>query len=93
MCNIFFYDKYKNISLIEDYFTINKWSDGYIKVNHKKIKNLKLYGRIIEINKLSIDEIQKKLIEIHDSFLQKKLSHVKCYSILFKKEYECYIFL
>jgi hypothetical protein len=93
MCNIFFYDKYKNINLISEYFTINKWSDGYIKVNHKKIKSLKLYGRIIEINELSIDEIQKKLIEIDDSFLQKNLNNVKCYSIIYKKEYECYIYL
>ena len=93
MYNIFFYDKYKNISLINNYFSINKWTDGFIKVNHKNIKNLKLYGRIIEINKLNIDEIKKKLIEIDNSFLQKKINHVKCYSILYKKEYECYIFL
>ena len=59
MYNIFFYDKYKNVGLIKDHFTINRWIDGYVNVNHKKIKNLKLYGRIIEINKLSIDEIQR----------------------------------
>ena len=52
MLYIFLYDKFKNIDLIKNNINIIIFVDGYIKINHKNINNLKLLGKIVEVDKI-----------------------------------------
>ena len=92
MLYIFLYDKFKNLDLIKNDINIIKFVDGYIKINHKNINNLKLLGIIVETDK-NIEDLKNIFINLDSSYNHKKLSIIESYSILLKKKYGCYIFI
>ena len=92
MLYIFLYDKFKNLDLIKNNINIIKFVDGYIKINHKNINNLKLLGKIVEVDK-NIENLKNIFIKLDSSYSHKKLINVESYSILLKKKYNCYIFI
>ena len=92
MLYIFLYDKFKNLDLLKNNINIIKSIDGYIKINHRNINNLKLLGKIVEVDK-NIEDLKKILIKLDSSYSHKKLINIESYSMLLKKKYDCYIFI
>lgn len=92
MLYIFLFDKFKNLDLIKNNVNINKSVDGYVKINHKNIDNLKLLGKIIETDK-NIEDLKNIFIKLDTSYNHKKLISIESYSMLLRKKYDCYIFI
>ena len=92
MLYIFLFDKFKNLDLIKNNVNINKSVDGYVKINHKNINNLKLLGKIIETDK-NIEDLKNIFIKLDTSYNHKKLISIESYSMLLRKKYDCYIFI
>tara|TARA_Y200000002_G_scaffold343273_1_gene315653 strand:+ start:1886 stop:2164 length:279 start_codon:yes stop_codon:yes gene_type:complete len=85
---LFFYDKLKDIEICNKYFKVNKYINGYIKIEHSENKNLKMYGLIAYVDN-KIDEIINIFINIDSQNRKKKLDQIICYDIDTNKEYIC----